>query len=190
MCNLSSCQQSKGTLACGAPRIGARSGRLNKRGEKPGHFTEFLYGYGEGSRLCLCLNIEDLGASEGWLCRSRSKRDIVFGTLPSDSRDISSETCAMWQNGALQEYLNPHSPHGIFSADETSLFYMLLPSKTMTCKGDSCAGGMRSKERITFLVAANMTGMERLLVMERLLTPFCSKNICTLPAEYTDSYKA
>lgn len=140
----------------------------------------------------LRLNIDDFSASEGWLHRFRDRHDIVFRILSGESKDVNSETCATWQNGALQEYLNAYSPCDIFNADETALFYKLLPSKTLTYKGDSCAGGKRSKERVTVMVAANMTGTEKLplFVIGKSLKPRCFKNIRTLPAEYTANRKA
>lgn len=72
---------------------------------------------------------------------------------------MSEETCTTWKDGKLRAYWNEYSPENIFNADETALFYRLLPEKTLTYKGDDCAGGKRSKERVSVLVAANM--MER-----------------------------
>ena len=44
------------------------------------------------------------------------------------------------------------------NADETGLFWKCLPDKTMSFKGDTCSGGKRSKERITVMVCASMSG--------------------------------
>lgn len=41
------------------------------------------------------------------------------------------------------------------------MFYKALPDKIITPKGDHCTGG-KSKERVTVLFGANMTGTERL----------------------------
>lgn len=72
------------------------------------------------------------------------------------------------------------------------MFYRLLASKTMPYKGDSCASRKWRKENLTVLVAANMTGMEKLprLVTDKALKFCCFKNICTLQAECTANCKA
>lgn len=97
----------------------------------------------------LRLNIDDFKASEGWLHRFRERHEIVFCTMSGEGKEVNSETCAKWRSGALQEHLHAYSPRDIFNADETALFYKLLPSKTLTYKGDNCAGGKRSKERVS-----------------------------------------
>ncbi|XP_066149867.1 uncharacterized protein [Euwallacea fornicatus] len=53
----------------------------------------------------------------------------------------------------------------IFNGDETGLFYKTTPNKTLKFKGEKCAGGKQSKERITVWVCANMTGTEKRLLM-------------------------
>lgn len=146
----------------------------------------------KAANFALRLNIDDFKASEGWLHRFRERHEIVFRTVSGEGKEVNSETCAKWQSGALQELLQEYSPRDIFNADETALFYKLLPSKTLTYKGDTCAGGKRSKERVTVLVAANMDGTEKLplLIIGKALKPRCFKNIRTLPAEYTANSKA
>ena len=50
----------------------------------------------------------------------------------------------------------------VFKADETGLYCHLLPDKTHTVSGEIRTRGKKSKERITLLVCANMTGTEKL----------------------------
>ena len=59
-------------------------------------------------------------------------------------------------------------------------------------KGDPCIGGKRSKERVTVLLAANVTGTERLplLVIGKAQKPRCFKNINNLPVDYRANRKA
>ena len=49
-----------------------------------------------------------------------------------------------------------YASQDVFNADETRLFWRLLPDKTFSFKGDQCHGGKKSKERILLLVCANM----------------------------------
>lgn len=62
----------------------------------------------------------------------------------------------------------------------------MTPDKTLKFKGEKCVGGKLSKERITVLVAANMSGTEKrkLLVIGKSKNPRCFKNIKQLPVTY------
>ena len=63
-----------------------------------------------------------------------------------------------WTSRQLPDLLDKFSPDDIFNADETGLFWKCLPDKS----GERCSGGKRSKDRITVLVCANMSGSEKL----------------------------
>ena len=59
-------------------------------------------------------------------------------------------------------------------------------------KGETCSGGKTSKDRISLLVCANMTGSEKLplLVIGKFARPRCFKNVRTLPVQYECNHKA
>lgn len=80
----------------------------------------------------------------------------------------------------------------IFNADETGLFYKLTPDKTLKLKGEKCTGGKLSKERITVMVAANMSGTakKKLLVIGKSQRLRCFKNVRHLPVDYESNRKA
>lgn len=67
-----------------------------------------------------------------------------------------------------------------------------MPDKTMAFKNDPCFGGKRSKDRLTVLLGANITGKEKLpvLVIGKYKNPRCFKNIRTLPVLYKSNLKA
>ncbi|GBN19115.1 hypothetical protein AVEN_40483-1 [Araneus ventricosus] len=65
----------------------------------------------------------------------------------------------------IPEILQEFSPQNIFNADETGLFFKCLPIKTLAFKGDKCFRGEKSKQRITVLLYANMTGEEKLKML-------------------------
>ncbi|GBL73901.1 Tigger transposable element-derived protein 4 [Araneus ventricosus] len=66
----------------------------------------------------------------------------------------------------------------IFNADETRLFYRILPDKTLCFKGEKCSGGEISKERLTILLDCNMLGeFETPLVIGKARKPRCFTNI-------------
>ena len=96
-----------------------------------------------------------------------------------------------WQNERLPTLLKEFQPVQIFNTDETGLFYRCLPDKMHVSKNKKCAGGKLSKERLTVLVTASVTG-EKLppLVCGKSANPKCFKNIMNLPAPYEANSKA
>lgn len=138
------------------------------------------------------LNISDFAASEGWFHRFRGRHDLVFRSVCGEAKAVDAEACTVWRNDTLQDHLNRYAPSDVFNADETALFFKLLPDKTITYKGDVCAGGKRSKERVTVLIGANMTGTEKLplFVIGKSQKPRCFKNIRSLPTDYAANKKA
>ena len=61
---------------------------------------------------------------------------------------------------------------------ETGLYWCLLPDKTHAVSGEICTGGKKSKERITLLDRANMTGTKKLpfLAIAKFKTRGVSRN--------------
>lgn len=92
----------------------------------------------------------------------------------------------------MQDVLKDYSPRDIYNADETGLFYQLLPSKTLAFKGEKCMGGKKSKNRLTVLMTANMDGSDKrkLLLIGKSLKPRCFKGVKHIPVEYTANKKA
>jgi hypothetical protein len=62
--------------------------------------------------------------------------------------------------------LQQYSPQYIYNADEKSLYYTLLPNRTITGRNDLSTGGKGTKERLTVLLCASSDGSNK---MKRLL---------------------
>ena len=60
-----------------------------------------------------------------------------------------------------------------------SMFYKLLPDNTYTINNEDCHGGKLSKERVTILLGANLTGNDKLklLVIGKSKNPRCFNGI-------------
>ena len=88
----------------------------------------------------------------------------------------------------IQEY----SSKDIFNANETGLFYNILPDKTITVKGEHCYGGKLSKLQLIVLLCSNSDGTEKLtpLVVGKSKKPRCFKNIKSFPTEYDSNKKS
>ena len=74
---------------------------------------------------------------------------------------VDSHSLLECQQQVLRPLLRQFSADDVFNLDETGLFWQLLPNKTMAFREEQCTGGKKSKQRITLLVGANMSGSEK-----------------------------
>lgn len=99
-------------------------------------------------------------ASYGWLAKWKVRNDVNFRhahyQLPACSADWLEKL-----NRIVREY----SPNDIFNVNETGLFFDCLPDQVHVFDGQSCAGGEHSDRRITVVLAANVSGTEKLKLM-------------------------
>ncbi|XP_056649105.1 tigger transposable element-derived protein 4-like [Diorhabda sublineata] len=137
------------------------------------------------------LDIHNFCSSNGWMEGFNKRNDIVFKAICGESNAVDVNKCSQWIED-LPLLLRNYSADDILNADETGLFYNCLPDKTFTLKGESCHGGKLSKERITILLGANMSGTEKLpiLLIGKSKSPRCFKGVKTLPVNYQNNEKA
>ncbi|XP_043469542.1 tigger transposable element-derived protein 4-like [Leptopilina heterotoma] len=137
------------------------------------------------------IGIQDFSASNGWFEGFKRRHDIVFKTLSGESKSVDVRVCNQWTKD-LPNLLTEYDPEDIYNADETGLFFKCLPNKTFAFQGEKCHGGKQSKERITILQCANMTGTNKLplLVIGKSKRPRCFKGVKTLPVDYESNSKA
>ena len=100
-------------------------------------------------------------ASNGWLEKFKNRHAIVFRALCGESSSVDPVTVEEWKK-RLPTLLASYSMDNIYNADETSLFFKLLPERSMVLSKDSCKGGKRSKERYTVLLCCNWSGTHKL----------------------------
>ncbi|UYV75558.1 K02A2.6-like [Cordylochernes scorpioides] len=108
--------------------------------------------------LALEFGLKDFTGSGGWIERWKARQGMA-------------SSCATFVENQLINY----ACKDIFNADETGLFWRLLPDKTLHFKGETCTGGNASKERITILLCCNMDGSEKMqpLVIGKAKQPRC-----------------
>lgn len=140
----------------------------------------------------LQLGIEGFACSERWLTRFKERNGLVFRAVSGEAAAADATACGDWQARRLPEILQEYSPESIYNVDETALFFKLLPSKSLSFKGERCTGGKLSKDRLTVLIGANMTGSDKLkpLVIGKSKHPRCFKNVASLPVSYQANSKA
>lgn len=125
------------------------------------------------------LDLPTFKASNGWLEKFRARNNITYRSICGESGSVPEEGVIDW-TANLEGLISKHNERDIFNCDETGLFYRALPDKTMTLKGETCAGGKISKERLTVLLCVNMIG-EFLppLIIGKAKKPRCFRGVRT-----------
>lgn len=99
--------------------------------------------------------------------------------------------CNQWIHD-LPSLVEGYSSNDIFNAVETVLFHKCVPDKTFTFKGGPCHGGKHSKDRVTILLCANMTGTQKLplWLIGRSKRPRSFKGVKNLPSRPSEQQKS
>lgn len=139
----------------------------------------------QAKKFACMLGVVDFKASHGWLARFRDRHGIVFKMIQGEEKCAPVNDANEWRENKMKEILGKYQPRDIYNADETGLYYQLLPERTLTFKGDNCKGGKRSKQRLTVLLCANMSGTHKLkpFVIGKSQNPRCFKGVKSLPGK-------
>lgn len=103
--------------------------------------------------LCASLNISEFKASDGWLQRFKERYGVRFLKITGEKLSSQPELIAAFKE-RLKRVIQEHefNEHQIYNADETGLYWRLLPDKTYVSLAEKSASGLKiSKQRITFL---------------------------------------
>lgn len=105
----------------------------------------------------------DFECSSGWLERFKGRYKITIKQVCGESQsvDLNSTDMTEWQS-KLENSLREYNEDQIYNADETGLFFKLMLDKTLHFKNMDCNGGKLSKDGLTVLVCANMSGNDKL----------------------------
>lgn len=135
----------------------------------------------------------DFSASDGWLQNFKHRFGIRLLKISGEKLSTNPELVNPFKQDlqSMIERLNLTNEQ-LYNADETGLFWRLLPEKTLV-KGDekTAPGRKAEKARLTFLACTNATGEHKIrpLVIGKAKNPRCFKNF-TLPVDYDYSKKA
>ncbi|UYV76058.1 TIGD4 [Cordylochernes scorpioides] len=142
--------------------------------------------------LALEFGLKDFTGSGGWIERWKARHGIKLRNICGESADVNRETMTNWLTDVMPNIISNYACKDIFNADETGLFWRLLPDKKLHFKGETCTGGKASKERITILLCCNMDGSEKMqpLVIGKAKQPRCFRGIKHLPVQYEANQKA
>lgn len=115
----------------------------------------------EAKNYCLKNNINDFKASHGYFCKFYNREAVSIKHIHGDASNVDHELAEDWKS-KLNDLTNAYAPKDVFNVDELGLFFQLIPSKTLTVKGNNCKNGKKSKQRITVLLGSNSIGTEKL----------------------------
>lgn len=127
-----------------------------------------------------------------WIDRFKHRHGIARIQKAGESAGVDVEIVRVWKEGKLQDVISRYEAKDVFNADETGLFWRLLPDNSLGFKGTVYHGSKQPKTRITVLVAANMDGSEKLplFVIGKSAKPRAFKNLSKVPVDYTSNKKA
>lgn len=143
------------------------------------------------SFACL-LGDDEFKASPGWLSRFKERYSIVGKVLSGEASCVNMAVVGDWLSENVLDILGKYTPSDVYNADESGLFYQMLPKKTLALKGQTCHGGKHSKQRLTLLLCVNMDGSDKRdpLVIGKSARPRCFKGTKRLPVKYVANSKA
>ena len=131
------------------------------------------------------LGHDDFKPSRGWLYRLCKRSDIKFKKLRGEAASSDVEARDNWLTDVWPQFRDKYEPCDIWNTDETGLYYRMMPDGTLAFANDKRKGGKKSKERVTVLFTASMTGeKKRPLMIGKSFQPRCLKNIKTYPVDY------
>lgn len=135
---------------------------------------------------------DDFRASAGWLDKFKQRHGIRFLKVCGERISNDESAVAPFKRKFMKiiEEMDL-SEHQIYNADESALFWRVLPTGTWVHQNEKSAPGRKlSKDRLTFMPCCNSTGTHKLplFVLGKSERPRVFKNV-TLPVIYNGSKK-
>lgn len=136
----------------------------------------------------------DFSASNGWYSNFKKRHGIRMLKICGEklsNKVVDVDPFLQLLHTKIQEL--GVSPDQIYNADESGLFYKLMPNKTLvTFKETSAPGRKTSKERFTFLACTNASGQHKLtpLVIGKSVNPRAFKGFDNKPVIYKGNKSA
>ena len=88
---------------------------------------------------------------------------IKHNLMCGESSDYEETTDSLkWEESRLPHLLTKYELKEIFDADETALFYKVIPATTYAFQGEAVRSSKTPKDRLTLLLCANMNRTEKL----------------------------
>ncbi|XP_050293700.1 jerky protein homolog-like [Anthonomus grandis grandis] len=150
--------------------------------EKAKYFHEKLYD-----------KYSTFSANSGWLQQFKKRFGIRFLTITGEKLSSQPELVSPFLRKLEEKIKDLNLDYNqVYNADQTGLYWKLLPGKTYVSSEEKTAPGRKTaKEKITFLACTNATGLHKLtpLVIGKAKKPRSFKN-SYIPVHYKNSQSA
>ena len=135
---------------------------------------------------------KDTEVTSSWIDQWKKRWGIGHILKASECGGVNEVTVEEWQNTALKNILEKYEPNDIYNADETGLFWQMLPKNLLRFIGKKAHDSKQPKKRIMLFVSANMSGTDKLplLAIGKSKKPRAFKNVRKLPVDYKANIKA
>ena len=137
------------------------------------------------------LSDEDRVVTMSWINRWKERHCVSWKKLAGEASSVNSTVVDEWVESRIPLLCNEFPPTDIYNVDETAFFWKSMPDHTLAFRNEAVRGGKQSKERVTLLVGASMTGEKLpLLIIGRSKHPRCfPRDLSKLPTSYSSSQK-
>ncbi|KAL1448239.1 hypothetical protein WDU94_003519, partial [Cyamophila willieti] len=90
--------------------------------------------------------LNEFKASNGWLEKFRKRHNIAYKTVCGEAASVDKSAGADWKE-KLPSICEGYSERDVYNADETGLFFRVLPNKTMAFKNETCSAAVGKFQR-------------------------------------------
>ena len=132
-------------------------------------------------KVAEAMGISEFKASNGWLQNFMKRHGLTTMNLCGEGAEVDKNDPELLK--ALDEFydvISNYHPDNIYNADETGLFYKLIPRITVLLPSESrmdTRGKKEPKDRVTLTVCSNASGTHKisLSMIGRAAKPECSR---------------
>ena len=134
---------------------------------------------------------KDTEVTSSWIDQWKKRWGIGRTLKAGECGGFNEVTVEDWRNTALKNILEKYEPNDICNADETGLFWQMLPENSLGFISKKAHGSKQPKNRKTLFVGANMNGTDKLplLVIGKSKKLRAFKNVRKFPVDYKANKK-
>ncbi|KAF0988789.1 hypothetical protein HZS_3235 [Henneguya salminicola] len=96
--------------------------------------------------ICKELGNDDFLARNGWLQEFESWYKICCRAICGEESIVPFDKLDEWLTGEIHTIISQFADDDIYNADESGLFYQILPHCTLAISGNRCRGGEKLKK--------------------------------------------
>ena len=99
--------------------------------------------------------------TDSWLNRFKTRHGLRFKRDQGEQQNVDNDAAEYFLQNKLPAILDKYSTEDIYNTDETGLYYRGLPDRGYAHISETLSGAKKAKDRITVLLTANMTGLDK-----------------------------